>query len=42
LIYNLGDGEGVFSKSFLTFSGKIAFFIKDHIDRKFIKLFQVL
>ncbi|MFT5702377.1 MAG: NADH dehydrogenase FAD-containing subunit [Desulforhopalus sp.] len=40
LIYNLGDGEGVLSKWSITFSGKVAFFIKDYIDRKFIKEFQ--
>lgn len=40
LIYNLGDGEGVLSKWFLTFGGKLAFRIKDYIDRKFIKTFQ--
>ena len=40
LIYNLGDGEGVLSKWSITFSGKIAFFIKDQIDRKFIRAFQ--
>lgn len=40
LIFNLGDGEGVLSKWFITFSGKIAFIIKDYIDRKFIKSFQ--
>jgi NADH dehydrogenase FAD-containing subunit len=40
LIYNLGDGEGVFSKSIVTFSGKLAFFIKDIIDRRFMKTFQ--
>ena len=40
LIYNLGDGEGVLSKWFITFSGKIAFSIKDWIDRRFIKAFQ--
>jgi NADH dehydrogenase FAD-containing subunit len=40
LIYNLGDGEGVLSKWFITFSGKLAFRIKDYIDRKFIRSFQ--
>ncbi len=40
LIYNLGDGEGILSKWFLTFSGKFAFYIKDRIDRKFIRTFQ--
>ncbi|MCP4340705.1 MAG: FAD-dependent oxidoreductase [Desulfobulbaceae bacterium] len=40
LIYNLGDGEGVFSKWFISFSGKLAFRIKDLIDRRFIRTFQ--
>jgi len=40
LIYNLGDGDGVFSKWSLTFSGKFAFSIKDRIDRRFISTFQ--
>lgn len=40
LIYNLGDGEGVLSKWFLTFSGKLAFHIKDFIDRRFMRTFQ--
>jgi NADH dehydrogenase FAD-containing subunit len=40
LIYNLGEGEGVLSKWSFTFSGKIAFIIKDYIDRKFIKVFH--
>ncbi|CAG36031.1 NAD(P)/FAD-dependent oxidoreductase [Desulfotalea psychrophila] len=40
LIYNLGDGEGVLSKWSITFSGRIAFALKDYIDRKFIKTFQ--
>lgn len=40
LIYNLGDGDGVLSKWALTFGGKLAFKIKDYIDRKFIRAFQ--
>jgi NADH dehydrogenase FAD-containing subunit len=40
LIYNLGDGEGILSKWSLTFSGRLAFFIKDWIDRRFIRNFQ--
>ncbi len=40
LIYNLGDGDGIFSKWSFTFSGKFAFKIKDYIDRKFIRAFQ--
>jgi NADH dehydrogenase FAD-containing subunit len=42
LIYNLGDGTGIFSKGSLTFGGRPAFWIKDWIDRKFMKRFQAL
>lgn len=40
LIFNLGNGLGVLRKSWLQLSGKLAFFIKDWIDKKFIKEFQ--
>lgn len=40
LIYNLGNETGIFHKWFLTFSGKLAFRLKDYIDRKFIRRFQ--
>ncbi|MGD9949432.1 MAG: NAD(P)/FAD-dependent oxidoreductase [Desulfobulbus sp.] len=40
LIYNLGDGEGILSKWFITFSGKLAFYLKDRIDRGFIRTFK--
>jgi len=40
LIYNLGDGTGIFCKWFLVFSGRLAFLIKDYIDRKFMQKFQ--
>ena len=40
LIYNLGDGEGILSKWSITFSGRLAFYIKDRIDRRFIENFQ--
>lgn len=40
LIYNLGDGEGILSKWSITFSGKLAFYIKDRIDRRFIENFR--
>jgi NADH dehydrogenase FAD-containing subunit len=42
LIFNLGDGTGVFQKKWLTFGGRTAFFIKDHIDRKFMGQFQAM
>ncbi len=40
LIYNLGDGDGVLGKWSFAFAGKLAFSIKDWIDRRFIKTFQ--
>ncbi len=42
LIFNIGDGLGVFKKKWLVFSGKMAFMIKDHIDRKFMNKFQAI
>ena len=40
LIYNLGDGSAVFRKGGLVFGGRLAFFVKDWIDRKFMRRFQ--
>jgi NADH dehydrogenase FAD-containing subunit len=40
LIFNLGDGEGVLRKGWLTFGGRLAFKIKDYIDRRFMDKFQ--
>ena len=40
LIFNLGDGTGVFYKKPILFGGRAAFRIKDYIDRKFMKKFQ--
>jgi len=42
LIFNLGEGIGVLSKSWLTFDGKMAFIIKDYIDRRFMAKFQLV
>ena len=42
LIFNVGGGIGVLKKKQLVFGGKIAFIIKDYIDRKFIKKFQAI
>jgi len=41
LIFNLGDGKGIYWKNSLVFGGKMAFYLKDYIDRKFMKVFQV-
>lgn len=40
LIFNAGDGKGILHKSGISFSGPPAFWIKDYIDRKFIKRFS--
>jgi len=40
LIFNMGDGTGVLCKRWLIFDGRLAFKIKDYIDRKFMNTFQ--
>ena len=40
LIFNLGDGTGILRKKWLMFGGRPAFWIKDYIDRKFMREFQ--
>lgn len=39
-IFNLGDGTGLFYKRPFCFSGRMAFTIKNHIDRKFMRKFH--
>ncbi|NIM16951.1 MAG: FAD-dependent oxidoreductase [Candidatus Aminicenantes bacterium] len=41
LILNMGDDTGIFNRKSLTFAGKLAFKIKDRIDRKFMRVFQL-
>ncbi len=41
LILNSGDGTGIFRKKNFIFSGRVAFFIKDFIDKRFMKKFQI-
>lgn len=41
LIFNLGDGTGLFVRKSLVFGGSLAFKLKDYIDRKFMKVFQL-
>ncbi len=41
LIFNLGDGKGIFRWKNWVFDGKLAFYVKDYIDRRFIRGFQV-
>ena len=42
LIFNLGDNTGIFRKKCMLFGGRLAFLVKDYIDRKFMKKFQAL
>lgn len=41
LIFNLGDGRGIFWKKNFIFNGRLAFFLKDYIDRRFMRKFQI-
>jgi NADH dehydrogenase FAD-containing subunit len=41
LILNMGDGTAVFRKGEWIFKGKLAFWIKDFIDRRFMRKFQL-
>jgi NADH dehydrogenase FAD-containing subunit len=42
LIFNMGDGTGVLRKHRFTLGGRLAFLIKDFVDRRFMKRFQAL
>jgi len=41
LIFNMGDGRGIFRKKNLVFDGRLAFWLKDYIDRRFMRKFQI-
>jgi NADH dehydrogenase FAD-containing subunit len=41
LILNCGDGRGILSKGWLSYEGRTAMWLKDRIDRAFMKRFQV-
>jgi len=42
LIYNLGDETGIFCKWSIIFGGRLAFRIKDYIDRKFMTTYKAM
>ena len=42
LIFNLGDGTGIFHKWWILFGGHLAFVFKDYLDRKFMRQFQAI
>jgi len=41
LIFNLGNGKGIFWRGNFIWKGRTAFLLKDYIDRKFMRTFQV-
>ena len=41
LIFNMGDGRGIFHKKGFVWEGKLVFRLKDYIDTKFMRKFQV-
>jgi NADH dehydrogenase FAD-containing subunit len=42
LIFNMGDGTGILRKKWLLLKGRPAFWVKDYIDRKFMRKFQAV
>ncbi len=42
LIFNMGANFGILKKKGLMFSGRLAFMIKDYIDRRFMRKFQAM
>jgi NADH dehydrogenase FAD-containing subunit len=40
LIFNMGDGTGILYKSGIMLRGRLAFFVKDYIDRRFIQTYR--
>jgi NADH dehydrogenase FAD-containing subunit len=41
LIFNMGNGRGIFWKKNWAWEGRLAFLLKDYIDRTFMRKFQV-
>lgn len=41
LIFNMGDGRGIFWRKQLVFGGRPAFILKDYIDHRFMRKFQI-
>ncbi len=40
LILNMGGRQGILQKNRIVFGGRVAFWIKDHIDRRFIRRYR--
>ncbi len=41
LIFNMGNGRGIFWKKDWVWDGRLAFLLKDYIDRRFMRTFQI-
>jgi NADH dehydrogenase FAD-containing subunit len=41
LIFNMGNGKGIYWKNGWVWEGRLAFLLKDYIDRKFMRKFQL-
>ena len=41
LIYNLGNGTGIYYRGSRVWKGRLIFYLKDYIDRRFMRKFQV-
>jgi NADH dehydrogenase FAD-containing subunit len=41
LIFNMGNGKGIYWKKDWVWKGRLAFLLKNYIDRKFMKTFQI-
>ena len=41
LIFNMGDGQGIFWKKNWIWENRLAFLLKDYIDRRFMRKFQI-
>ncbi|MEJ2429571.1 MAG: FAD-dependent oxidoreductase [Deltaproteobacteria bacterium] len=41
LIFNMGNGKGIFWKRSRVFQGRLAYLLKNYLDRRFMKGFQV-
>lgn len=41
LIFNMGNGKGIFWKRNIVWKGRTAFLLKDYIDRRFMRTFQI-
>jgi NADH dehydrogenase FAD-containing subunit len=42
LIFNMGGGIGILHKAGITIGGRLAFRLKDWIDRRFMRRFQAI